>query len=165
MLGSYGAASCAGACFARCAKGTERCEIRYKKIFANSKYFLISYYMKYLKQFVIGSSIIPTILYLISVQNIENKNYDYYRYSLAAPIWFGLWNMLSLYIAEKHGLNMTTRFLVISILSAFAIMIIARAMNSYNYSDDEWMKYNFYIFIKYMIVWNLIIYNVERLVE
>ena len=123
------------------------------------------YYMKYLKQFVIGSSIIPTIWYLFSVKNNDRKTYDYFNYSIVAPIWFGLWNMLSLYIAESHGLDMNKRFLVVSILSAFAIMIIAKMMKSYDYTEEEWMKYNVYIFIKYMIVWNLIIYNVERLIE
>ena len=52
--------------------------------------------MKYFKQFIAGANIIVVLPYYIAVNNLgENKNYDYYRYSLVAPFWFGLFNVLS----------------------------------------------------------------------
>ena len=32
----------------------------------------------------------------------------------------------------------------------------------YDFTSIEWLKYYLYIFIKYMIVWNLIIYSIEK---
>ena len=52
-----------------------------------------------------GANIIVVLPYYIAVNNLgENKNYDYYRYSLVAPFWFGLFNILSFIIAKKYNL-------------------------------------------------------------
>ena len=62
--------------------------------------------MKYLKEFIIGSSYPVVVLFYYMVHNYQsNKNYDYYEYTLIAPIWFGLWNIISLLISEKYKLS------------------------------------------------------------
>ena len=119
--------------------------------------------MKYLKQFVIGSSYLVFLPYFYSVYNIrKTKNYSYYNYTLAAPIWLGVWNVLSLIIAEHFNLTMRKRFLLVSILSSISIMIIATLMKSYNFTKKEWLDYYFHIFIKYLFVWNGIVYLIEK---
>ena len=119
--------------------------------------------MKYLKQFIIGSSYLVFLPYFYAVQKSQSrKNYTYFTYTLIAPIWLGLWNVISLIIAERFNLSMKMRFLVVSIISSLCIMLISTYAKAYDFNKDEWKKYYFYIFIMYLIVWNLIVYNIER---
>jgi hypothetical protein len=119
--------------------------------------------MKYLKQFIIGSSYLVFVSFYYAVQNNQpKKNYDYYDYTLVAPVWFGLWNVLSLIIAESLGLSTEHRFLLISILSSFSIMTIATHLKSYNFTKKEWNDYYLHIFLKYLVTWNFVIYNLEK---
>ena len=117
--------------------------------------------MKYLKEFIIGSSFPVVVLFYYMVQKHQpNKNYSYYHYTLLAPLWFGIWNILSLLIAEKYKLSNRWRYFIISILSLFTIYIIAQ--NFYNKTKEEWNYYYTQQFIKYMITWNLIIYYINK---
>ena len=76
--------------------------------------------MKYLREFVIGSSILVLFPFLYKVAfYTPNKKFSYEHYSFLAPLWFGLWNVISLVIAEKYGLSMRMRFFIISIISYF----------------------------------------------
>ena len=53
--------------------------------------------MKYLKQFVIGSSYLVFFPFFYSVKNNQpKKTYNYYDYTLVSPLWFGIWNIISL---------------------------------------------------------------------
>ena len=119
--------------------------------------------MNYLRSFVIGSSYLVFISFFYAVKNIQHKKtYSYYHYTLLAPVWFGLWNMFSLYLARKFKLSLRMRFLIISVISSLYIMAIAMYIQSYNFTRSEWYKYCVYVFVKYLIVWNLIIYNLEK---
>ena len=119
--------------------------------------------MKYLKQFIIGSSYLVFFPFFYSVKNNQpKKTYNYYDYTLVSPLWFGIWNIISLIIAENLNLTLNQRFIVISIISSLSIMIIATYLKSYNFTKKEWKKYYIYIFLKYMFVWNIIILNIEK---
>ena len=119
--------------------------------------------MNYLKQFIIGSSYIVFFPFFYSVKNNQpKKNYKYQDYTLVAPLWFGLWNVISFQLAKYLNLTLKQRFILISIISSLSIMMIATYLNSYNFTKKEWKKYYIYIFIKYMFVWNIIIYNIEK---
>ena len=56
--------------------------------------------MKYLKEFVIGSSLPVVIIFLYGFYNFKKDNYSYFDYSLLAPLWFGIWNIISLIIIQ-----------------------------------------------------------------
>ena len=119
--------------------------------------------MKYLKQFVVGSSYLVFAHFYYAVQNNRpKKTYDYYNYTLIAPVWFGVWNIISVLLAEYFNLTQRQRFILISILSSISVMIIATYLKSYNYTTEEWINYYSYIFIKYMLIWNIVIYNLEK---
>ena len=119
--------------------------------------------MKYLKQFIIGSSFIVILPFYYAVYNSrKEKNYTYYNYTLVAPIWLGLWNVISLILARHFKLSMRNRFLLVSFISSVMIMIISTYFKTYDFSKDEWIKYYIEIFIKYLIIWNILVYNVEK---
>ena len=117
--------------------------------------------MKYLKDFVIGSSIVVVVPFFYMVYNHQSKKkYSYYNYSLLAPVWFGLWNIISLIIAEKYNLSDRLRFLIISIISLLTIYIISHFY--YNKTKKERIYYYLQQFIKYMLTWNIVIYNLNK---
>ena len=120
--------------------------------------------MKYLKQFIVGSSAIITVPFFnYFVLNYHpKKNYSYSDYSLISPFWFAIWNVSSLVLAEYFNLTMRQRFFLISVISSISIMIIATYLKSYNFSKKEWKKYYLYIFIKYLLIWNILIYFIEN---
>ena len=119
--------------------------------------------MKYLKQFVIGSSYLIFAPFFYGVKNNQpKKTYDYYNYTLIAPVWFGIWNIISLYLAEVFNLTLTQRFFLVSILSALSVMTIATNLKSYKFSKKEWEKYYFNIIAKYLFIWNIVIFNIEK---
>ena len=118
--------------------------------------------MKYLRDFVIGSSCIVILSFYYNAYRRKKKNYKYLNYTLVAPIWFGIWNIISLIISEKYGLSKRLRFLTISILSSISIMLISYNFKTYNYTRDEWIKYFISIFIRYMITWNILIYYIDK---
>ena len=119
--------------------------------------------MKYIKEFVIGSSYIVFLPFFYAVENSQSKKtYTYYQYTLIAPVWFGIWNIISLIIAEYLGLSKRQRFFIISIISSLSIMLIASYFKTYNFTTSEWRKYYLYIFIKYFIVWNIVIFYLDK---
>ena len=149
--------------------------------------------MKYLREFVIGSSYFVVVLFYhavyISIQKkkesdpsyfdtlpekevpfLWNKiwpgSYEYFtffRYTITAPIYFGFWNVLSLIIAELFGLSLRMRFITIGILSSLYMMRFQRVYNIYDFkTESEFRQYNFRIFIRYMLTWNIIVYNLEK---
>jgi len=130
--------------------------------------------MKYLKQFVIGSSYLVFVSFFYEVSNnvpfmeyILNRklkiNFKYSNYTFVAPLWFGLWNVISLIIAYKFNLTMKQRFLFISIISFLTLMFLQQLiLKPYNLTKIEWFKYYCYMFIKYLLIWNFVIYNIEK---
>jgi len=119
--------------------------------------------MEYLKAFVLGSSYIVFLPFFYSVKNSQSKKtYSYYHYTLVAPIWLGLWNVISLLIANYFNLSNRFRFLLISVLSSFCIMGIAFYFKTYNFTYEEWKKYFFYIFVKYLLIWNIIVFYLDK---
>ena len=116
--------------------------------------------MKYLKQFIVGSSYLVTLPYFYAVRYMRSdKNYNYSDYTFVAPLWFGIWNIIFFIIAEKYKLSMRKRFLYASIASSISIMIIVKVFKTYNYTGRRFLKYCIGIFIKYLLVWNLVMYK------
>ena len=122
--------------------------------------------MKYLREFVIGSSYFVFLPFYYSVKNRQDntKNYSYYHYTLVAPVWLGLWNIISLIIAEHFGLSKRQRFLVVSIISSLTIMSIAFYFKTYNFTRKEWRTYFLNIFIKYLLLWNIVVFYLDKYV-
>ena len=117
--------------------------------------------MKYLKEFIIGSSIIVVLpFYYIVYHSKSKRTYNYYIYTLAAPLWFGLWNIISLIIAEKFKLTKRLRFLTISIISLLTVYLISNYY--YDKTTKEWYDYYFQQFIRYMITWNIFIFYLDK---
>ena len=117
-----------------------------------------------IKEFIAGSSYLVVAPFFYGFNKIKKNEKSFYKYSFIAPLWFGLWNIISLLIAKTFGLNKTMRFLLITIISLAIVVSYAKYKNIYEFSKNDWYKYYVYMFLAYLIVWNVIIYNVENLI-
>src|SRR4029078_1265178 len=117
---------------------------------------------KILTSFIIGTSIIVLFLFYIGVIYNKNKTYSFELYVFLAPLYFGLMNAISKYIANKYNINERKRLLITSIISAILISTLATLKPAYNYNQKEWIRYYIYIFIKHLFIYNIIIYYLEK---
>ncbi len=115
----------------------------------------------YLKSFIIGSSFPVVMLFFILVARLKNKNYSYETYTIVAPLYLGLMNMLSLAIARKYTLSLRMRYIVIGIISPLVVITIARSLRVYNYNSREWSRYAMRVIIEHFLVFNVIVYGLE----
>ena len=105
--------------------------------------------MKYLRDFIIGSSILIILPFYYGTYYNVDRTYSYYNYTLLAPLWFGLFNVISLIIAEQFNLSKRLRFFTISIISLLSIYFIAHFY--YDKTQKQWLFYYLQQFITYMI--------------
>ena len=122
--------------------------------------------MDYLKSFTIASSWAVTLPFFYGAKNLEKKrNYSYYKYTILAPLWLGLWSIISFIIAKNFKLSMRNRFLLITPITYLLSIIIVKTQKSYNYTQDEWNKYYILLFIGHFVYWNVLVYNIENLMS
>jgi hypothetical protein len=114
--------------------------------------------MKYkymdLKSFIIGSSLPVFLPFFLSVQNIDphTKTYSYQNYTIIAPIYLGLMNVIGAYL-----FNGPNRFLYTGFLSGLTVSFIASYLNVYNYTILEWSNYYFYIILKHVLTFAIVV--------
>ena len=76
------------------------------------------------KSFIIGSSIIAYFIIFIVVIylfKIKEATFDYYRYSILAPIGIGLLSALAKFISIKYNITLKKSYFIVSLLSALFV--------------------------------------------
>ena len=121
---------------------------------------------EYLRAFVIGSSCLVFLPYFWCVSRFkkEDFNFSYIPYTFLAPVALGLMNMLSLFLAKQFNLSKKNRFLLISILGPTFIASVIIFLKIYNYTRKEWASHLVSLYVFYFIIWNLIVYNLDKYV-
>ena len=119
-----------------------------------------------LKSFVIGSSIISyLIILLVVIYLFKNKQatFDYYRYTVLAPIGIGILSLLSKYISMNYNISLKSAYFLFSILSASFVSInISRDEGAYNFKTKErWYLQYLLIFVGHLFMYNGIIYPLD----
>jgi hypothetical protein len=120
---------------------------------------------QYLRAFVIGSSVFVFISYFIAVRYLSEQkliNYSYENYTLYAPIGLGLYNILSLYIANKFNLTKRNRFLFISLLAPTLVAIGVYTRKAYNYTSIQWFNHIWKLYLLYFVVFNFVVYYLDK---
>lgn len=126
--------------------------------------------MDYLRSFTIGTSgliLLPHFAYF-SLSKDNTKNFPFEKYIFIAPIYYGLMNMISLYISKKFKLSLFVRLLLISIISILIVFctsffVMSKKYPPYNtFTFRDWLYYLLRISQKHIINYNLIIYNFEK---
>ena len=120
---------------------------------------------QYLRAFVIGSSFFVFISYFIAVKSFDKKlvNYSYENYTLYAPIGLGLYNVLSLYIANQFNLTKRNRFFLISLLAPTLVVLTVYFLKAYNYTTiQQWFNHIWKLYLLYFIVFNFVVYYLDK---
>ena len=119
-----------------------------------------------LKSFIIGSSI-PAfiILFIVVIYLFMNKEatFNYYRYSIMAPLGLGILSMLSKFISIQYNIKLKTSYFIISLLSALFVSInITLGKGAYNFkSKNRWYLQYLLILIGHLFIYNKIIYSLD----
>ena len=119
-----------------------------------------------LKSFIIGSSIPAFIILFIVVIylfKIKEATFDYYRYSVLAPIGMGLLSLIAKFISIKYKISLQICYFVISLFSALFVSInISRGEKAYNFkTKNRWYLQYLLIFIGHLFIYNCIIYPLD----
>jgi hypothetical protein len=121
---------------------------------------------EYLRAFVIGSSFLVFLPYFFVVSRFKKSyfNYNYKFYTFLAPIFLGLMNVVSLFIANQFNLSKKNRYLLISILAPTLVMITVTFFNVYNYTFQRRISHYIQLYLLYFIVWNFVVFNLYKYV-
>jgi hypothetical protein len=122
--------------------------------------------MEYIRAFVIGSSFPVFLPHFITVAGLDerNLNYTYKQYSFVAPLYYGIMNAISLFIALRLKLSDRQRYLLIGTLSPLFVTTISYVFKTYNFQGSEWIQYGAGLFVKHFLIWNIIVYYLNRVV-
>jgi hypothetical protein len=120
--------------------------------------------MEYLRAFVIGSSFLVFLPHFIAVAglNEEKLNYTYKQYTFVAPLYYGLMNMISLFIALQYGLSSRQRYLLIGTLSPLIVVSFSYFFQTYDYEGYEWLTYSIGLFLKHFLIWNIVVFLLDK---
>ncbi len=118
----------------------------------------------YLRAFVIASSIIVIFPHYLAVALADEKklNYTYKSYTFTAPIYYGLMNMLSLFLALSFNLSSRERYILIGTISPLIVISFSYLFKTYKYEGNEWIKYSIGLFIKHFLIWNIVIFLLDK---
>jgi uncharacterized ion transporter superfamily protein YfcC len=118
---------------------------------------------EYLRAFIIGSSFFVFFPFFLAVLQLRKKiNYSYVSYSFIAPISLGLMNILSLYISNKCKFTKQNRFFLMSIFAPTCVIVFVYLIKLYNFNYKEWLQYIITIYVLYFIIWNFVIYYLDK---
>ena len=109
--------------------------------------------MKSILHFLIGSSLPVVILHYFLVYYNKRKQYSYFTYSILAPFFLGLLNVLKHSLFKKFSYIHNLYF---SILSANIVFAIAFFSDSYDFSNTEWMIYYLRLNVLHFYIYNII---------
>ena len=120
----------------------------------------------YLRAFVLGSSFPVVFPHLFAVSRLDETkiNYTYEQYSFVAPTYYGLMNMISLYIALSFGLSSRQRYLVIGTISPLIVISFSYFVKTYQYKGPEWITYGVGLFLKHFLIWNIVVFLLDKFV-
>ena len=119
----------------------------------------------WLKSFVIGSSIIVMLPFLLGVLNRRDRGetkYSYENYSIIAPIYLGLMAVIAYWFRLYLGMSLRESLLLISVISPTIVFLIVYFNSLYNFTTtEEWCEYALNIYFKHFLIFNIVIYYLE----
>lgn len=116
-----------------------------------------------LRAFIIGASFPVVFPHLFAVAQLDEEklNYTYKQYSFVAPLYYGIMNVISLYIALSLQLSRRQRYVLIGAISPLIVIAFSYVMKTYTYEGMEWLTYGVGLFLKHFLIWNVIVYLLD----
>lgn len=112
-----------------------------------------------MNSFLIGSSVAIVVPLYLRVMTLENKNYSYELYSLVAPTYFGVMNVLASTLTRHYG--RTKGYFLTTCLSVFIVFSVAYTTNSYPLTTlREWVLYLSRLVVIHGVIFMLVLRNI-----
>lgn len=120
--------------------------------------------IRYLRAFIIGSSFVVILPFISKVASLDedDMNYTYQTYSFIAPLYLGIMNMISLYLADQFNLSLRERYLLIGTISPLIVASFAYLTGKYNFNQTEWISYAVRLWVKHFLTFNVVIFLIEK---
>lgn len=120
----------------------------------------------YFRAFVIGTSILVVLPHYFAVATADSSklNYTYEQYTFIAPLYYGMMNVISLYIALSLSLSRRERYLLIGVLSPLIVILFSHLMQTYSYTETEWFIYAIGLITKHFLIWNIVVFFLDKFV-
>lgn len=117
----------------------------------------------YLRAFVIGSSFYVFFLFFFFVSQFDPKkfHYPYKNYTLIAPLFLGIMNMVALWIERTWHLTRRMKYFIVSILAPLCVLTVVYLANIYTYTRADWISHIISMFIVYSFICNVILYELD----
>jgi len=117
----------------------------------------------YLRAFVIGSSFFVFFLFFFFVSRFDPKkfHYPYKKYTLIAPLFLGIMNMVALWIARTWNLTRRMKYFIVSILAPVCVLAFVYLANIYTYTRADWISHIIGMFLLYSFICNVILYELD----
>ena len=105
------------------------------------------------------------ILFIVVIYlfKIKEATFNYYRYSIFAPIGMGLLSLFAKFISIKYKINLQISYFIISLFSALYVSInISLGKGAYNFkTKNRWYLQYLLILIGHLFIYNKIIYPLD----
>lgn len=116
--------------------------------------------------FIAGSSFPSFVILFVVVASlfrVRQALFDYYDYSIKAPMLLGLMAVFAKALHIYAGVSLRYAYFIVSLLSAFGVMYnITFTGPTYKFeSNARWYLQYFLILTGHLIIYNLIIYNID----
>lgn len=120
----------------------------------------------FLRAFVLGTSALIVFPHYLAVANLDPSKltYTYESYTFIAPLYYGLMNVVSLYLALAFALSRRQRYLLIGVLSPLLVTSLAYFMGTYPYTNVEWLWYAVRLFVMHFLNWNVVVFSLDKFV-
>ena len=117
----------------------------------------------YLRAFVIGSSFYVFFLFFFFVSQFDPKkfHYSYKNYTLIAPLFLGIMNMVALWMERTWHLTRRMKYFIVSILAPLCVLTVVYLANIYTYTRADWISHIISMFIVYSFICNVILYELD----
>ena len=117
----------------------------------------------YLRAFVIGSSFFVFFLFFFFVSRFDPKkfHYPYKNYTLIAPLFLGIMNMVALWMERTWHLTRRMKYFIVSILAPVCVLAFVYIANIYKYTRADWISHIISMFIVYSFICNVILYELD----
>lgn len=121
--------------------------------------------MSALRSFVIGSSLPAVAAFFYGVSEVPDdiRNFSYKRYSLMAPLYLGLVNVLIFTLVQKYKWPLRKTYAIVSIISGLLVPTYAKWIGVYNVDEDTWTRIRILVLLMHIFTFNIVIVNLESL--
>lgn len=121
--------------------------------------------MDYLLSFLIGSSILNSAHFLVTVSKMakNERHFQYKYYSVTTPIYFGLLNMLIVFLHKKYKISFTKLYLLFGFLSPLFILFLVEYNQAYDWNKRDFGAYVPRLFMAHFLTFNLLLKNFTTL--